>query len=251
MAPQSTHMNIEVTRVTARQILPLRELHREEMGCQIVHDSLHERGLTHPYLLRVDGEDVGYGTVFGLGEEPKETVDELFVLREHRGAALALFTALVEASSATRIQAQTNDALLTLMLYDFAERIERDRILFEDGFTSSLKAPGLTFRRATSSDRGRAIDGKKLSEAGDWLLENGDEIVGAGGILFHYNPPYGSFLVQELKRACYEIGKVPVARCDAANVASRATLQKAGMLPCGGILIGEIRPEVAGGGAGA
>ena len=69
-------------------------------------------------------------------------------------------------------------------------------------------------------------------------------IVAAGGLLYHYNPPYGdiymevaashrrcgygSYLVQELKRTAYELGKIPAARCNVANEASRRTLQKAG-----------------------
>jgi GNAT superfamily N-acetyltransferase len=51
---------------------------------------------------------------------------------------------------------------------------------------------------------------------------------------------YGSYLVQELKRICYEIGKVPAARCNVANVASRKTMEKAGLLPCARILQGEV-----------
>jgi hypothetical protein len=50
----------------------------------------------------------------------------------------------------------------------------------------------------------------------------------------------GSYLVQELKRVCYENGDVPAARCSPTNVASRATLQKAGFVPCGHILAGTI-----------
>jgi GNAT superfamily N-acetyltransferase len=51
---------------------------------------------------------------------------------------------------------------------------------------------------------------------------------------------FGSYLVQELKRIAYEGGHVPAARCNAANVASRRTLEKAGMLPCGRILTGDV-----------
>lgn len=51
---------------------------------------------------------------------------------------------------------------------------------------------------------------------GEWMIESAGEIVATGGILFHYNPPYGdiymevaephrrlgcgSYLVQEPKR---------------------------------------------------
>ena len=51
---------------------------------------------------------------------------------------------------------------------------------------------------------------------------------------------FGSFLVQELKRVCYEGGHVPAARCGVDNVASRRTLQKAGFVPCGHILQGPV-----------
>ena len=76
------------------------------------------------------------------------------------------------------------------------------------------------------------------------MIESEGVPVATGGVLFHYNPPYGdiymgvnevyrrrgfgSYLVQELKRIAYEMGKIPAARCNASNVASRRTLQKAG-----------------------
>jgi GNAT superfamily N-acetyltransferase len=81
-------------------------------------------------------------------------------------------------------------------------------------------------------------------------------VAAAGGILFHYNRPFGdlhmeveepfrrrglgSFLVQELKRVCYEGGHVPAARCNPDNIASQRTLQKAGLVPCGHILKGTV-----------
>ena len=52
---------------------------------------------------------------------------------------------------------------------------------------------------------------------------------------------YGSYLVQELKRICYERGKKPAARCNVSNAASRRTLEKAGLLPCGHLLVGDVR----------
>ena len=91
---------------------------------------------------------------------------------------------------------------------------------------------------------------------GEWVLEVDGTVVARGGILFHYNRPYGdiymevqeplrlrgygSFLAQELKRVCYELGNIPCARCNLRNVASRKTLQKAGFVPCANILSGEL-----------
>ena len=90
------------------------------------------------------------------------------------------------------------------------------------------------------------------------VVEVDGKVAATGGILFHYNRPYGdiymevaeafrrcghgSFLVQELKRVCYEGGSVPAARCNPKNIASRKTLQKAGFVPCGHILNGSISP---------
>jgi RimJ/RimL family protein N-acetyltransferase len=88
------------------------------------------------------------------------------------------------------------------------------------------------------------------------VVEVDGQVAATGGVLFHYNPPYGdihmetaeafrrrglgAFLVQELKRVCYERGRVPGARCNIDNVASVHTLQKAGFVPCGHILTGEV-----------
>ena len=91
---------------------------------------------------------------------------------------------------------------------------------------------------------------------GDWGLECDGELAATGGLLFHYNPPYGdiymevaaayqrrgfgSYLVQELKRICYDMTRIPAARCGQGNVASRRTLQRAGMLPCARIMRGRL-----------
>lgn len=53
---------------------------------------------------------------------------------------------------------------------------------------------------------------------------------------------FGSYFVQELKHACYELGAVPGARCNPTNVASRKTLQRAGFVPFAHILNGIIAP---------
>src|SRR4029450_6274661 len=90
----------------------------------------------------------------------------------------------------------------------------------------------------------------------EWLLEMEGNTGAKGGILFHYNRPYGdiymevsepfrrrglgSYLVQELKRRCYELGAIPCARCNPQNIASRRTLQRAGFVPFAHILNASI-----------
>jgi len=51
---------------------------------------------------------------------------------------------------------------------------------------------------------------------------------------------FGAYLVQELKRACRAGGSVPAARCNIGNLASRRTLQKAGFVPCGNLVAGDL-----------
>jgi hypothetical protein len=51
----------------------------------------------------------------------------------------------------------------------------------------------------------------------------------------------GSYIVQQVKRECYLAGRVPAARCNMENVASKATLLKAGLTIAGYMLMGEVR----------
>jgi GNAT superfamily N-acetyltransferase len=248
-------VKLDVAPVPLNEVLSLRELYRREMNCQIVHDSLPGRGFGELYLMHAGGRVAGYGFVMGYHDEPRDMIQEFYVLPADRGHALPLFRRLAEASGARRVEAQTNDILLTLMLYDCATAITSDRVLFHDALATSLAVPGAVFRAVMADDKPRIFE-HKVEPAGEWLIEHGGAIVATGGVARHYNPPYGdlfmevdepcrrrgygSYLIQELKRACYEMGRVPAARCDVKNAASRATLQKAGLLPCARILSGVL-----------
>lgn len=249
-------MRIDMTQVPLAEILSLREQYLVEMNCQVVHDSFHRRGFTDSYLLRVDGRTAGYGSIAGLPGHPRETVKEFYVLPEYRGSALPLFEALVDASGARIVEAQTNDRLLTLMLLDRARSIEPDKVLFADAFTTRLAGQGAVFRQVVDADQTRIFEHTR-EPAGDRVVEADGRVVATGGLMVHYNRPYadiylevapdcrrrgfGSWLVQELKREAYETGRIPAARCAPENAASRAALAKAGMLPCARILIGRLR----------
>jgi GNAT superfamily N-acetyltransferase len=249
-------MKIGVNRVEVNEITPLRELYRQAMHCQIIHDSFSRRGFSDPYLLQVEGRIAGYGLV--ANRHDPDTVDEFFLIPEYHAAALPVFRQLLEVSRATKIRAQSNDRLMLLMLYDCAQNITTDTILFEDAFSTHLTCPTGSLREVTEADKQRIFE-HKGEPVGDWMIESDGAAVATGGALFHYNPPYGdlymevaephrrrgygSYLIQELKRICYETGKTPAARCNASNTASRKTLQRAGMLPCGRILVGDVVKE--------
>jgi len=242
---------------SSQSILPLRTRYREELNCQIVHDSIHRReGWTLSYLLDLGGVAVGFGSVAIAGPwKDRSTVFEFYVLPQHRSRAFDLFEAFLTASGARFFETQTNDVLLTVMLHTFAHEIASEKIVFHDKLTTAHPPNGAILRRVTSEEETR-ICLEQRQGGGDWLLEMDGEVAAKGGILFHYNRPYGdiymevtepfrrrglgSYLVQELKRVCYDLGAIPCARCNPANIASRRTLQRAGFVPFAHILTGSI-----------
>jgi GNAT superfamily N-acetyltransferase len=252
-------MPIQVDRAEYREVEALRELYRQEANCQIITDSLLARGLADPYVILVEGRIGGYGGV--RNRYDKDRLMEFYVLPSLRPLALPMFRELLAVSKATTIQAQTNLPLMLMLLYDCATNITDTNILFEEAFTTHLECPNALFRRSTPEDAG-AMFAHHHEPVGDWVVESEGNVVATGGFLCHYNQPYGdifmevseparrqgvgSYLVQELKRVCYEAGKKPAARCDTANVGSRRTLQKAGFLPCGRLLVGEVILDTSG-----
>jgi len=249
-------MRIEVRKTEFGEIEPLRGLYRQEANCQIVRDSILSRKLADPYLILVDGKVAGYAGVWNKYDPGR--VMEFYALPCVRAQALPMFRELLATSHATEIEAQTNCPLQLLMLYDCARDIKAETVLFTDGFTTGLPCPNGTFRKLPPEEQSKVF-AHRAEPVGDWAIETNGEVVATGGALYHYNPPYGdiymevaehsrkmgfgSYLVQELKRVTYEVGKRPSARCDVTNVASRRTLQKAGFLPCAHILVGTVIKE--------
>jgi RimJ/RimL family protein N-acetyltransferase len=132
------------------------------------------------------------------------------------------------------------------MLFEYAKNINAEAILFEDHFETDFNVPDILFRRNENPD-------------GDieYVLEQNAEVVATGGYVWNYNFPYidmyyevkethrqkgfGSLITQELKKEAYRMNRVPAARCNINNKASKATLLKAGMRICSHILIGELK----------
>jgi RimJ/RimL family protein N-acetyltransferase len=152
--------------------------------------------------------DVTRTTLRQIHPGERDTVFEFYVVPPFRRHASALFAALLAASRVARVECQSNDLLLSSLLFEFARDV------------------------------------------------NADEVVGTGGFLLHYNPPFadvymevaaphrrrgvGSFLVQGVIRECFLAGRVPAARCALENVGSRATLTRAGLRVCGYMLAGRV-----------
>jgi GNAT superfamily N-acetyltransferase len=250
-------MNIEFVPVELSEIAPLRDLYRHEANCQVIHYSFLTRGLADPWRIAVDGRLAGYGAIDN--KYNKGCLIEFYVLPTYREIALPLCRELLLRSQATHIEAQTNIPLALQALNHFATDIAAEKLLFYDALTTYLTGPpDAEFRRALPQES-QPIFAHQHEPVGDWVIEATDKIIATGGFLTHYNPPYadlfmevekparlhgyGSYLIQELKRACYEAGKKPAARTDPSNIASRRTLEKAGMHPCAELRIGKIKPQ--------
>ena len=254
-----TFMPFTASLVPVQDILPWRDYYRAEMNCQIIHDSLHARaGWTESYLLKIGSSTIGYGALAVGGPwKGTKTVFEFYLLPERRRHAFDVFEIFSTTAKITAFEAQTNDTLLTTILHLWCPQATSEKIVFYDNLTSTLPANGAVFRRATTEDSVRIFPHHD-EPVGDWLLELNGEIAATGGILFHYNKPYGdiymevaapfrrrglgAYLVQELKRVCREGGHTPCARCSPSNLASQKTLQKAGFAPCAHVLAGKSSP---------
>jgi GNAT superfamily N-acetyltransferase len=250
-------MDLSARPASVEELLPWRDMYRLEMGCQIIHDSIHGRpGWTQEYFLVAGDAKVGYGSIAMSGPwKGKPTIYEFYVVPHYRSGLFDLFSLLLVASGAAAIEAQSNDTLLTVMLHTFTTNVTTESILFHDKLSTAHSPVGAIFRRAVPEDTAQIIS-RDLDPEARWVVEVEGTIAAAGGILFHYNRPYGdiymkvaepfrqrglgAYLVQELKRICYEGGNVPAARCNPKNIASRKTLQKAGFVPCGHILTGSV-----------
>ncbi|MFN7118115.1 MAG: GNAT family N-acetyltransferase [Saprospiraceae bacterium] len=237
-------------------ILPFRELFLQENNFQIRYNACHERGWSDAYLLTVDGVVVGYGSVKGQEINERNTIFEFYVLPTYRKWASPCFQALVAASDVALIECQSNDLLLSFMLYEFAQGIRSEVILFADHHNTNYQMPELLFRPTQEQDY---RTGYKTKDLGSYVLEWEGELVATGGYLLHYNMPFadvymdvrdtqrrrgfGSFIVQELKKVCYQHQRVPAARCNIQNQASKATLLKAGFTVAGYMLLGKVKKK--------
>ena len=244
--PQSLKVELE-------EIQALRSLFLQETNFQVRYNSCHERGWTDSYLLMVDDLRVGYGSIKGQNITGRDTIFEYFVVPPFRKRASELFQQLLAASGAQYVECQSNDLQLSSMLYEFSSTISSDVVLFEDHVASDYVLSGLLFRPRRADDQ---VFEHRTEPVGDYVVEWHGEVVATGGFLLHYNRPFadlymevrkdclrrgfGSFLLQEVKKQCYLSGRVPAARCNIRNVASRATLIKAGLKVCGFMLMGKV-----------
>ena len=248
-------MDLKVVRTDLKNILSLRTLFLQENNFQIRYNAVHERGWSDSYLISFDNDAIGYGSVMGQEDRFKrDCIFEFYLLPAWRKKAAMIFAELISVSEVKLIECQSNDPLLSSMLYEFSATINSDVILFKDGPVTTLNIPGVMFREWRDSDK---LFEHHHEPEGSHVLEVKGQVVATGGFLLHYNIPfadlymevkedqrkkgYGSLVIQEVKKACYKAGRVPAALCGITNKASKATLLKGGLDIAGYMLLGQIK----------
>ena len=248
-------MNIRAERREWRELFSQHELYRAEANCQLMRDSHWSRGFLNCYAIDADGKRAGHGAV--AERYDKGRVLEFYVFPEFRGIASRMFAEFLRVSQPTHIEAQSNVPTMLKMLEEFGHEVIVECFLFAEGGKTSLICPANGVFRRLKPEGELPTFNHRDEPPGDWVVEAEGKVVATGGYLTHYNPPYadlymeveashrrrgfGSYLIQELKRVCYEAGYKPAARCGFENVASRKTLERGGMKVCGEVLVGAVK----------
>ncbi|HVK96898.1 MAG TPA: hypothetical protein VM368_03725, partial [Flavisolibacter sp.] len=235
-------MSYNIFPTTLEEILPLRTLFLQENNFQIRYNACHERGWSDSYLIEYMGARVGYCAIKGVNNlQSRDAIFEFYIIPFYRHIYPFVFEKMLRVADVRFIECQSNDLFLTSLLYQYTHNIQAEVILFEDGTTTFFNKEGVVFRKINESDK---VFEHKREPVGEYVLEWNHEVIATGGFALHYNIPFadlymevnelfhkrgfGSFIVQELKRESYLNGRVPAARCNIANVGSKATLLKAG-----------------------
>lgn len=247
--------SITIQKSLYEEILPLRKQFLQENNFQIRYDACHSRGWADSYKIFWNELFIAYASVKGNEDlADRDTLFEFYILPPYRKWTSIFFKHLLIKTQVKYIEAQSNDCLQSSMLYEFGKDIQSDVILFKDHHITQYQFPEIIFRPYQSGDD---VFGKIQGDVGAYVLEKAGEIVADGGFLLHYNMPFadlymevkedyhnqglGSFILQEIKKECYQAGRVPAARCHISNKASRAALPKAGMQKCGFMLLTEVK----------
>ena len=250
-------MAVSVYQTDVKDILPLRSLYLQENNFQIRYNACHERGWTDSYIIKYNEQKIGYGSVKGKDNiKDRNTVFEFYIIPSFQNQASLFFAELLHISKAVFIECQSNDWLLTSMLYQHAHNINSDVILFEEHTSTLLIINNVCFRQRHEQDD---VFEHRYEPVGDYVLEWNKQVVATGGFLLHYNFPFadlymevkenhrkkglGSYLIQQLKTQCYLAGRVPAARCNIDNTASKASLLKAGFRIAGFMLSGTVNRQ--------
>jgi RimJ/RimL family protein N-acetyltransferase len=243
--------SLRIEKTGLHEISDLRKSFLEAGGFQFIHNKCHVYGWADVYVFREGKVKIGYGSVWGKdNRQDRDTIFEFYLIPGYHHQASSIFSSFAQLCGAPFMECQTNDTLLAGMMFEHAEDIHAQSVLFEDDTETRLSVPGVTFNKHPYTTN-------HPDDRGGYVLEGDKQVMATGGFLLNYNHPFadiymdvkeefrqrglGSLMVQELKKEIYKIQRVPAARCNIKNTISRATLVKAGFRLCGYLLEGKIK----------
>ncbi|MDN5287928.1 MAG: Acetyltransferase protein [Mucilaginibacter sp.] len=239
-------MEFKIVKAQETEIEQHRQLFLAETKFQFIYNKCHGAGWVDNYLFEFKERPIGYGSVWGKDKrEDRDTICEFFLDQPFRKYGRRIFDQFIIAANAIFVECQTNDNMLASMAFESAKNINAEAILFEDAFETAFTIDGAKFVKTRNSDEWDA-----------YSIQKNEDVVATGGFIWNYNFPYidiyyevkenfrkqgyGVLIMQELKKEAYKLNRLPAARCNVNNQASKALLLKAGMRVCGHIIIGEI-----------
>lgn len=242
-------MDIKVVKATLEDIQELRTLFLQENNFQFVLNKCHLYGWADTYLFLMNDLKIGYGAIWGQSNRAdRDAIFEFYIIPAYRKFSAAFFSEFHALTGAAYIECQSNDLLLSALLYEHSQQINAEAILFEDHFQTNFIIQDTIL-----------IESNYQHDNREYVLKEGNELVATGGLMLNYNVPYadlyyevnepyrqkglGSLMIQELKRAAYLMGRIPAARCNIKNSISKTTLLKAGFKVCGYRLKGIIHKQ--------
>jgi GNAT superfamily N-acetyltransferase len=245
--------DVSIRRCRFSKVEALRSLFLQELNAQCRYDAAHWRKGTRHYLIRGADHAIGYAAVKDT-HESGGTVFEFYLIPAFRDGAMAHLREVLDCSGAEALECQSNDVFYTALVRQLSENLTCDTILYAVAQSNGLPSRGAAVRRRRRTDR---VFEHTVEPVGDFVVLAGEEVVGTGGFLLHYNRPfadlfmevradarrhgYGSFLIQQLITECYLAGRVPAARTGTDNIASQRTLLKGGLRECGRMLRAVVR----------
>jgi hypothetical protein len=124
----------------------------QETNFQIQFDACHERGWQTPTRSWSTLSKSGTAQSWGRKIKDRDTVFEYFVVPCFRKHTNELFRRLLSVSGARHIECQSNDLLLSSMLYEFSPSVHADVVLFKDHAVAGHMIPGAVVRRWRGED---------------------------------------------------------------------------------------------------
>ena len=194
---------------------------------------------------------------------PKKTLLQFFVVDDVLPRLQEIFSEMLSRGYIEKALVLTRDRVTLAGCMDFLKEVSVDSYLFEEGGhipTVTLDITEPVFRVATLSDAPaiRAACGDfhdflhytlegSITMGDIFVLLSGESVLGTGVIgSKDFEHPYvdigmcvneayrkkniGTYMITKLREECHKQGWIPGASCKSDNVASRKTLEKAGMI---------------------